>query len=94
MRARLLFSISTSVEPKILLIDEALAVGDFAFKKKSKARIQTMLDRAGTLLLVSHSLNEIATQCPRVLWVEGGRIRDDGPSKKVIARYERFGDSA
>ena len=93
MRSRLHFAIATSVRPKILLIDEALSVGDFRFRKRSRQRVEEMLSEAGTFLLVSHSLNEIESQCPRVIWIEDGRLRADGPAAKVIARYERFADS-
>jgi teichoic acid transport system ATP-binding protein len=93
MRGRLHFAIATSVEPKILLIDEALAVGDFRFRKKSRNRIETIVGNAGTFLLVSHSLEEIADQCPRAIWIEQGRLRRDGPSDEVIARYEEYADS-
>ncbi len=90
MRARLHFAIATSVHPKILLIDEALAVGDQAFKKQSRGRIDSLLGEAGTLLFVSHSLEQVSSMCSRVLWVEQGRLRADGPSDRVIAKYEAF----
>jgi teichoic acid transport system ATP-binding protein len=93
MRGRLHFAIATSVQPKILLIDEALAVGDFRFKKKSTQKVKEIVANAGTFLLVSHSLEEVAEQCPRVLWIEQGRLRADGPADEVIARYESFADS-
>jgi teichoic acid transport system ATP-binding protein len=93
MRGRLHFAIATSVEPKILLIDEALAVGDFRFRKKARERIQEIVDRAGSFILVSHSLKEISEQCPRVLWIEQGYLRSDGPADDVIAEYEAFADS-
>jgi teichoic acid transport system ATP-binding protein len=93
MRGRLHFAIATSVQPKILLIDEALAVGDFKFKKKSRQRIEEIVSDAGTFLLVSHSLEEVADQCPRVLWIEEGHLRDDGPAEEVIARYEAYADA-
>jgi teichoic acid transport system ATP-binding protein len=90
MRARLHFAIATAVQPRILLIDEALAVGDQAFRKKSKARIDGLLANAGTVMLVSHSLEQLETQCERALWIEQGRLRADGPVERVIARYEQF----
>jgi len=90
MRARLHFAVATSVEPRILLIDEALAVGDQAFRAKSTDRIESLLAGAGTLLLVSHSLPEIIAKCERALWIEGGRLRLDGEPEAVIAKYERF----
>jgi teichoic acid transport system ATP-binding protein len=93
MRGRLHFAIATSVHPKILLIDEALSVGDFRFRKKSKRRIREIVEDAGTFLLVSHSLDEVANQCPRALWIEEGHLRADGPSNDVIAEYEAFADS-
>jgi teichoic acid transport system ATP-binding protein len=94
MRGRLHFAIATSVRPRILLIDEALSVGDYAFRKKSTERIDALLEKAGTLLLVSHSLNEIEAQCPRVLWIENGRLRADGPAGSIIAKYEKYADAA
>lgn len=63
MRARLHFAIATAVAPRILLIDEALAVGDRAFRVKSNRRIEQVLAGAGTLMMVSHSLGEIRRQC-------------------------------
>ena len=90
MRARLHFAIATSVQPRILFIDEALAVGDRAFRKRSAARIDEMLGRAGTLLLVSHSLGEIRRQCQRVLWIEQGELRADGEPDDVIAEYNAY----
>jgi teichoic acid transport system ATP-binding protein len=90
MRARLHFAIATAVQPRILLIDEALAVGDQAFRKKSKARIDSLLAGAGTVMLVSHSLEQLETQCERALWIEHGRLRADGPARAVIAGYEQY----
>src|SRR5262245_14013294 len=87
MRARLHFAIATSVSPRILLIDEALAVGDRMFRKKSTQRIQELLENAGTLMLVSHSLGEIARQCNRAIWIEKGVLRADGDVDELIARY-------
>ena len=90
MRARLHFAIATSVHPQILMIDEALAVGDRAFRKRSNQRIQAMLAEAGTLLLVTHSLGEIARQCTRVLWIEQGELRADGDPQETIDAYRSF----
>jgi teichoic acid transport system ATP-binding protein len=90
MRARLHFAIATAVQPRILLIDEALAVGDQAFRKKSTARIEALLADAGTVMLVSHSLEQLEAQCERALWIEQGRLRADGPVGRVIARYEQY----
>ena len=92
MRARLHFSIATAVDPKILLIDEALAVGDRAFKQKSNRRIKEMLERAGTLILVSHSSKDILDMCKRVIWLERGKIVADGRPKEIVERYEAGSD--
>jgi len=88
MRARLHFAIATSVKPRILLIDEALAVGDRAFKGKATERIESLLEGAGTLLLVSHSMPDIASKCKRAIWIEQGRMRADGEVNAVIEKYE------
>jgi teichoic acid transport system ATP-binding protein len=90
MRARLLFAISTSVRPRILLVDEALAVGDKAFKAKSRERIEGLLAQSGTLVLVSHNMREIRSVCSRGIWLEKGRIIADGPIEDVLRIY---GDS-
>jgi len=90
MRARLHFAVATSVHPRILLIDEALVVGDQAFHKKASGRIQSLLDDAGTLLLVSHALEDVKKRCGRILWIEQGRLRADGEAAAVIKKYTDF----
>lgn len=87
MKARLLFSISTSARPEILLIDEALAVGDEVFRKRSQKRIDELIQRAGTIFIVSHSLEEIVRNCTRALWLEKGNVRIDGTPKDVVNAY-------
>lgn len=87
MRARLHFGIATSVKPKILLIDEALGVGDRHFRAKSAKRISELVDSAGVLMLVNHSMKELASMCERGLWLEEGRLKADGPIDEVIAAY-------
>ncbi len=87
MRARLHFAIATSVRPRILLIDEALGVGDRRFRKKAAERIGEVLDRAGTLMFVSHGLGEIRRHCNRALWIEQGVLRADGEVDDVIDQY-------
>jgi teichoic acid transport system ATP-binding protein len=87
MRARLLFAIATAVIPDILVIDEALAVGDEAFRLKSKERIAGLRAQAGTVFLVSHALDTIAESCSRVIWLERGRIIADGDPDDIVDRY-------
>ena len=69
MRARLAFSIATVRTPEILLIDEALAVGDKTFREKSLKRVSEMQAEAGTIVMVTHNLEEIKKTCTRALWL-------------------------
>lgn len=88
MHARLAFSIATLRVPDILLIDEALAVGDRDFKEKSLARIDEIREQAGTVVMVSHSLEEVRRSCSRAVWLEQGVLQVDGSVDEVIAAYE------
>ena len=88
MRARLHFAIATALTPEILLVDEALAVGDRAFREKSAQRLEEHRSAAGTVLLVSHNLSELRRSCERVVWLEQGRIVLDGPTDEVLGAYE------
>jgi len=88
MRARLHFAIATALTPEILLVDEALAVGDRAFREKSARRLEEHRSAAGTVLLVSHNLSEIRRSCDRVVWLEQGQIVLDGPTDEVLGAYE------
>ncbi len=89
MRARLAFSIATASIPDILLVDEALAVGDAAFSRRSAQRIDEIRRNAGTVALVSHNMEEVAASCDRVIWIDSGLIRADGPTEDVIAAYQQ-----
>lgn len=90
MKARLLFAISTSVKPEILLIDEALSVGDEEFKDRSKERIRELLDGAGTVFIVSHSNSTIRQNCSRAIWLDKGQLQMDGETNEVVDEYKRF----
>lgn len=85
--ARLRFAISTAAKPEILMIDEALATGDAAFRQRSKEKMSELLDGAATVFLVSHSNNAIKEMCQRALWIDHGRLVMDGPSDLVLAEY-------
>lgn len=87
MRARLQFALASSVRPEILLIDEALAVGDEDFREKSARRIAELREHAGSIVLVSHSMSSIAEMTDRCLWLDDGTICEDGPTGDVIERY-------
>ncbi len=88
MKARLAFSIATMTEPPILLIDEALAVGDRHFRRKSLERLRAMQEHASTLVMVTHNLNEIRQTCSRAIWLESGCVVMDGASDEVSEAYE------
>lgn len=88
MRARLAFSIATLRVPEILLIDEALAVGDKDFRQRSLARVREIQQQAGTVIMVTHNTSEIRETCTRAIWIEGGRVVADGPAAEVIEQYE------
>lgn len=88
MFVRLAFAVATSVEPDILVIDEALSVGDGAFARKSFDRIMDMKDRGATILFCSHSMYHVQALCSRALWLEGGRMRMWDEAPKVTAAYE------
>jgi teichoic acid transport system ATP-binding protein len=87
MQARLRFSIAIAKSQQILMIDEALAVGDKAFRKRSEQRIRDMRSQAGTVFLVSHSISSIMDTCTRVLWIDHGELRMDGDPQTVCDAY-------
>ncbi|WP_330282484.1 ABC transporter ATP-binding protein [Streptomyces sp. NBC_00588] len=90
MGARLRFSIAAAKDHDVLLIDEALATGDRSFQKRSEARIRELRKQAGTVYLVSHNNKSIRDTCERVLWLERGELRMDGPTEEVMKEYEAF----
>jgi lipopolysaccharide transport system ATP-binding protein len=88
MRTRLAFSICAHVEADILVVDEALSVGDAAFQRKCLDWIDSFRKK-GTLLFVSHSMAEVRRLCSRAIWIEDGRIRSEGDPNEVIRGYQR-----
>jgi lipopolysaccharide transport system ATP-binding protein len=90
MAVRLGFSIATQVSADVLIVDEALSVGDGYFQKKSMDRMVTFVENGGTLLFCSHALYLIASFCERAIWLRGGRIEAIGRTLDVIDEYERF----
>ena len=87
MLARLAFAVATDVNPDILLVDEALAVGDERFQLKCHDRIDAFRQAGKTVLLVSHTLEQIRTNCARAIWIHRGHIIEDGESAAVTAAY-------
>jgi ABC-type polysaccharide/polyol phosphate transport system ATPase subunit len=90
MLMRLGFSVATQVEPDLLIVDEALSVGDGYFQKKCMDRLQDFAKSGGTILFCSHALYYIAAFCKRALWLKDGRIEELGDVHEVIRAYERF----
>jgi lipopolysaccharide transport system ATP-binding protein len=89
MYVRLAFAIAIHVSPDILIIDEALAVGDAFFQAKCTTRIKRMLDDGVTLLFTSHDIAAVKALCSRVLWLDHGTVRALGPTGDVAAMYAR-----
>lgn len=91
MAARLRFAISTAAVPDVLMVDEALATGDAAFKARSRERIEEIRKAAGTVFLVSHNASTIKDICDRALWMDKGSLIMDGPVEPVLNAYnERY----
>ena len=88
MAVRLAFALVTAVEPQLLIIDEALAVGDQHFQKKCVERIEKFRNRGCTILFCSHSLYHVQQLCDTSLWLKGGRVQAYGPTPEVLAGYE------
>lgn len=90
MYMRLAFSVAVNIDPDILVIDEALAVGDGHFQKKCIDRIRDFQEKGKTILFCSHALYYITSICRRTLWLDHGRAMRYGPSVDVVHEYERF----
>src|SRR5258705_12483152 len=88
MYVRLAFAVAAHLEPEILLVDEVLAVGDINFQKKCMGKMGDVARAGGTVVLVSHQLNQIRRLCHRVVWIDAGSIRRDGPTHEVVSAYE------
>ena len=87
MYVRLAFSIATSANPDILVIDEALSVGDGAFAKKSFERIMQLKEQGTTVLFCSHSMYQIESFCDRAVWLDHGKVQMEGAASAVVAAY-------
>jgi len=90
MRARLKFAIAVAKVPDILLVDEALGTGDAKFTSKSRKLLEDIHARAGAVLMVNHTAAAIADACQRVLWLERGVLRADGPVADVLEMYSEY----
>ena len=88
MQMRLAFAVAAHFEPQILLVDEVLAVGDLAFQKKCLAKMGEVAHAGRTIVFVTHQMNQIRRLCEKVIWMEGGTIRQVGPTNEVVGAYE------
>ena len=89
MLVRLAFSVATSIEPEILIVDEVLSAGDLSFQTKARERMQALISHAQAVVVVSHDLTMLGQLCDRVLWLDHGRIHMDGPTGEVVAAYSQ-----
>lgn len=90
MVMRLAFSVATLIEPEILIVDEILAVGDQHFQKKSHDRMMQLMSSGTTVLLVSHSLEQVRELSTHCIWLDHGQVRMDSNTKDVCDAYEAF----
>lgn len=87
MVAKLAFSISTIVDPEVLIVDEILSVGDIKFQEKSKNKMMSMIEGGTTVLYVSHSIDSIKELCSKVIWLDHGKIVKMGDAKEICREY-------
>jgi ABC-type polysaccharide/polyol phosphate transport system ATPase subunit len=87
LEARLAFSVAVCLQPDILLLDEVLAVGDQAFRDRCLQRLRMFHERGGTVILVSHELEQVRALCDRGIWLADGQVMMDGPIDTVLAGY-------
>lgn len=88
MRSRLCFWTAIDLKPDLMLVDEVLAVGDSAFRERSRQAMVDVMQGAGAVVLASHNLRFVTDLCERTLWLEDGKVRRDGASAEVAAAYE------
>jgi len=89
MKARLGFAVATIVDPDILIVDEILSVGDYRFKKKSSEKIKNMIKNGTTVIIVSHSLDEVSEICDKLLWIDKGMLKIIGDTREVCEKYTK-----
>jgi lipopolysaccharide transport system ATP-binding protein len=94
MYVRLAFAVAAHLEPEILLVDEVLAVGDAAFQKKCLGKMGDVATQGRTVLFVSHNMVAVQTLCQRAIWLDGGRIVQEGEAGEVVAKYLATGKQA
>ena len=90
MVARIAFAIATITKPDILIADEILSVGDFLFQQKCEQRMQELMSGGTTVILVSHSIEQVERMCNKVAWLDHGHLRMNGPTAQVCEAYKKF----
>ena len=90
MQARLVFTTATTIKPNILIVDEILGAGDAYFAVKSRQRMRGLVESGASILLVSHSLDQVLQFCDQAIWLERGRVVLRGSSLEVVKAYEEF----
>lgn len=91
MKSRLAFSIASLVNPDILILDEVLSVGDGSFRKKSEAKMKSIIGGGATTILVSHSIPQVRSMCNKILWLEKGKqITFGSDVNKILTAYEKY----
>lgn len=90
MKSRLGFAISVNIDPDILIIDEALSVGDKAFAEKSLNKMKEFKQKGKTMIFVSHSLGQMKEFCEKILWLEYGMVKNFGTVDEVLPKYKEF----
>jgi len=87
MQLRLAFSVSTSIEPQILVLDEWLSTGDEDFRHRAEARMRNVVDSTDILIMASHSRDLLVANCTRLVWLEHGKVKMDGSAQAVVNSY-------
>ncbi|KZD00020.1 ABC transporter ATP-binding protein [Oceanibaculum pacificum] len=90
MAMRLAFAVTSCIDPEVLIVDEALSVGDEAFQRKCMMRLTRLKENGTTILFVSHSARSVTELCDRAIWLDRGEMLMDGPPDEVMVAYQRF----
>jgi teichoic acid transport system ATP-binding protein len=90
MKSKLGFAISVTIDPEILVIDEALSVGDQTFADKCLDKMNSFKEQNKTIFFISHAIGQVKKFCEKALWIEGGEIKAYGTIKEVIPQYQKF----
>ena len=93
MKMRLGFAINVNIEPDVLVVDEALSVGDASFKRKCKDKIKDIMSKGTTVLYVSHNANSVQEICPRSIYLRKGTVIYDGPTEETLKVYQDYKES-